>query len=206
MCHEPRRGDISFREDTNRGGASPICLPTPPPRFVTHETEKKARQNISFREDTNRGGERSTNGTNYTTIATLAAKNLPGTQQYNYKDNNVRALTTTVLYYRLKQKDATGKYTYSNIVALPLDDRKSLVMLYPNPVNKKLNLTISVNKAEKLQACIIDNTGKIVQRYMMNVTAGSTTTALDVSSLATGLYYFDIKGEGINERKAFVKQ
>lgn len=150
--------------------------------------------------------ERSTNGTNYTTIATLAAKNLPGTQQYNYRDIDVTNLTATVLYYRLKQKDATGKYSYSNIVALPLDGRKSLVMLYPNPVNKKLNLTISVNKAEKLQACIIDNTGKIVQRYMMNVTAGSTTTALDVSSLATGLYYFYIKGEGINERKAFVKQ
>jgi hypothetical protein len=109
------------------------------------------------------------------------------------------------LYYRLKQKDATGKYTYSNIVALPLDSRKSMVMIYPNPVNEKLNLTISVNKAEKLQASIIDNTGKTVQRYMINVATGSTTTALDVSSLAKGIYYFEIKGEGIKERKAFVK-
>ena len=41
---------------------------------------------------------------------------------------------------------------------------------------------------------------------MMNVTAGSTTTVLDVRALATGMYYFVIKGEGINERKAFVKQ
>jgi predicted GIY-YIG superfamily endonuclease len=32
-------------------------IEAPPPRFVTHETEKKKSEaNISFREDTNRGG------------------------------------------------------------------------------------------------------------------------------------------------------
>jgi hypothetical protein len=41
---------------------------------------------------------------------------------------------------------------------------------------------------------------------MVNVTPGSTTVVLDVSTFAKGLYYFEISGENMTERKPFVKQ
>ena len=48
--------------------------------------------------------------------------------------------------------------------------------------------------------------GRVVKQQQLNLTAGSTSLSIDVSILAKGMYYMELRGETMNERKGFVKQ
>ena len=150
--------------------------------------------------------ERSIDGRNYITVGDVVAFNASGINQYNYTDNNITTLGVPVVYYRLKQVDIDGRFTYSRIVALSIDNSRSIVLLYPNPVFNEANITITISKAEKIQTRIFDNEGRVVKKQQWNIAAGSTSLSVDVSSLAKGMYYLELKGETINERKKFIKQ
>lgn len=122
-------------------------------------------------------------------------------------DNTITALGVPVVYYRLKQKDIDGKFTYSRIVALSIDNNnRSIVLLYPNPATSEANLTITISKPEKIQGRITDAAGRIIKQQQWNVVGGSTSFTIDVSALTKGIYYLELKGETMNERKQFVKQ
>ncbi|MFZ1305595.1 MAG: T9SS type A sorting domain-containing protein, partial [Ferruginibacter sp.] len=150
--------------------------------------------------------ERSIDGRTYTAVGTVAAYNTAGNHQYNFTDNNITALGVPVVYYRLKQKDIIGRFTYSNIVALSIDRSKSIVLLYPNPVVTNANLTININKPQQVKGRIIDNTGRVLKQMQWSLAAGSTALPVDVKELASGMYYLEITGATLNERKVFVKQ
>jgi hypothetical protein len=149
--------------------------------------------------------ERSIDGRNYITAGNVAAANIPGDHHYNFTDNNITSLGVPVVYYRLKQKDIDGHFTYSRIVALSIGDSKSSVLFYPNPVINEANLTITINKPQQVQARIIDNAGRVVKQQQWNLSAGSVSLSVDVKGLAKGVYYLELKGKTINERKQFVK-
>ena len=149
--------------------------------------------------------ERSKDGVNYTKIASVAATNLPGVHQYNYTDDNVILFGVPVVYYRIKQKEIGGRFAYSQIVPITIS-KVSFVILYPNPAFDKANLIMSVNKAEQVQARVIDNMGRIVMQQQWKLSVGSNSLTLDVNNLARGIYYLELKGETINEHKQFSKQ
>ena len=65
--------------------------------------------------------ERSIDGRNYTDIGTISAANRAGLHNYNFTDYNITSLNVPVIYYRLRQRGIDGKYSYSRIIALPLD-------------------------------------------------------------------------------------
>ncbi|MBL0307320.1 MAG: T9SS type A sorting domain-containing protein [Chitinophagaceae bacterium] len=150
--------------------------------------------------------ERSTDGRSYISVGNVLAANVTGIHHYHYKDDNVTALGVSKVYYRLKQKDIDERYSYSGIVVLSIDNSRSNVLLYPNPVSSKANVTITLTKPEKIQARIIDNTGRIVKLQQFNLSAGSNSIAIDLGQISKGMYYLELKGENINERKPFVKQ
>jgi len=149
--------------------------------------------------------ERSTDGRNFSSIGTVAARNQPGANLYNYTDAGVNTLAASMVYYRLKQTDIDSRFTYSRIITLPLGKQNQL-LLYPNPASDQLMITVSAERAEKVQVRIIDNAGRILRQQHWNIAAGSATIQLEVSTLAKGLYYLEVKGETTDQRKTFVKQ
>lgn len=149
--------------------------------------------------------ERSTDGRNYIAVGSVTAANSAGFHYYDFTDHNVISLDAPVLYYRLKQKDMDGGFTYSRIVALPVDKNKNIVLFYPNPVINEANVAMTVNRQERLAVRIIDNKGAIIKQQQWDVSAGSTSLSIDVKNLAAGLYYLEIKGETVDYKKQFVK-
>lgn len=145
--------------------------------------------------------ERSIDGRSYNAIGELTSANTAGIHHYSFTDPNIISLSAPVIYYRLKQIDIDGRYTYSRIVALSVGKNNNMVMFYPNPVINEANLTITVAKPEQMQGRIIDNAGRVVKQQQWNLSAGSTSLSVDVKGLAKGLYYMELKGETINERK-----
>ena len=44
----------------------------------------------------------------------LKSANTPGIHNYSFTDPDIVDLGTEIVYYRLKQRDANNRYTYSN--------------------------------------------------------------------------------------------
>jgi hypothetical protein len=150
--------------------------------------------------------ERSTDGRYYSTAGSVQATNTTGNHQYIFTDRKIDQLGASVIYYRLKQVDIDGQSTYSRVLILPVDKPVSRIRCYPNPVTNEANLTITLDKAEAVQARIIDNMGKIVQVQQWNLGAGSTSLSLNMSELAKGLYYIGIKSRSLNIQVPLLKQ
>jgi N-acetylneuraminic acid mutarotase len=148
--------------------------------------------------------ERSTDRRNYTPVGTIAANNRSGVQQYNFTDQGITSLGSSIIYYRLKQTDIDSKATYSNIVALTID-KSSLVFFYPNPVINTGNITITLDRPETIQAKIINQAGAIIKQLQWKLTGGSTSISIDMSALPAGAYYLDLSGETISKRISFIK-
>ena len=177
--------------------------------FNTHIVNNNAVLNWKTINETNTLSfdiERSIQGGNYTTIGSVASSNTPGTHQYDFTDNNISSLGVPVVYYRLKQKDIDGHFTYSRIVVLSIHNNRNIVLFYPNPVVNEANLTITVSRPEQVQTRIIDNAGRVVKHQQWNLQTGSTSLLVDVSGLAKGMYRLELKSETICESKQFIKQ
>jgi ELWxxDGT repeat protein len=151
--------------------------------------------------------ERSTDRKNFTKAGTVtAAGNSSVEKQYAYTDRNITSLGAAVVYYRLKMIDIDNKFSYSRIVAVNINAKDAVVMLYPNPVRENTTLMISVTKKEKMSYKIIDQNGRTVQQKNIIVNEGSNLVMLETAALAAGAYTIVVNGPDINSTVKFVKQ
>jgi hypothetical protein len=149
--------------------------------------------------------ERSTDAKSFSYIGFVSSANRAGINYYNFVDKNISALQANEIYYRLKEKNADGLQKYSQVVRLSLEGKNS-VTLYPNPATMKATLAISLTTADKLQLRILDNIGRVVQHQQVSCASGTTNLNVDLSQLAPGVYYVELRGNNLNERKQIVKQ
>ena len=138
--------------------------------------------------------ERSTDANSFIVVGDVPAANFAGIHQYNFTDPVITSLGSSFIYYRLKQTDLDGKYTYSNVVTLPIDSRKITVRFFPNPVTNKINLTITSYQQQKLQWRLLDNTGRTIRYGQYDISPGISTISEDISSSATGVYFMQLIG------------
>ena len=77
-----------------------------------------------------------------------------------------------------------------------------LVSIYPNPVQNKLNLNFTSEKAMTVQVEIVDNEGKVVATQQVQVATGASTQSINTVSLSNGSYYVRlVSTEGETELK-----
>lgn len=108
-------------------------------------------------------------------------------------------------YYRLKQIDLDGTYSYSSIKAVYIEDAtRMLTLIYPNPAQGVLNVHFSDELTPK-SLVVYDVQGKLViSRDIRSETAN--TVPLDISRLAQGSYLIQIvTDEQETETYKFVK-
>jgi hypothetical protein len=134
--------------------------------------------------------ERSSDGISFTKITFVASKanggNSTSALSYNYDD--VRPMSGAN-YYRLKQIDNDGKFSYSNVVLLTRKVTEiTLTGVYPNPTTRVLNVKITSPRAEKLTLVVTDLTGKVVMQQPMSVVIGDNQQQMNVAPLAAGTY------------------
>ena len=83
------------------------------------------------------GLEKSVNGYDYQRIATIAAShNSTSERNYSFEDNSLNEIS----YYRIKQLDTDGNFTYSTTVRVNRQAISGSIMLYPVPVSGSLNV------------------------------------------------------------------
>lgn len=137
--------------------------------------------------------ERSVNGVDFTLIDFVkGAGNSSKVNNYSKLDLNAfNATASNVIYYRLKQVDVDGKYTYSQTVKVYQNvEAFSTVSIYPNPFVSQI--TVSFNAAAQSTAVIeiLDIQGKVVATKTANTVNGSNTVEVNnTDNLQAGIYF-----------------
>lgn len=152
--------------------------------------------------------ERSFDGTSFKEIDFVkGAGNSKLTLQYSYQDVDVFT-KTQVVYYRLKQVDMDGSYTYSEIVSVKQTASNiEQVAVYPNPIVSDVTVELETLTAGKAEIMITDITGKVIDKTTVEVNQGFNKYTLNqTQQLTHGLYMISIvqNGQTIYNNK-FVK-
>ena len=148
--------------------------------------------------------ERSSNGAVFHKIGTVTgAGNSTATNHYQFID---KAPLKGASYYRLKQVDIDGKFTYSSIRRVNIDSKGFNYRILQNPVNDELRLNFEMEKPATLRIDIRDVNGRLLIKREERFEAGLTTYGLSLGSLANGTYIVNVITANSNEAKIFVKQ
>jgi hypothetical protein len=122
--------------------------------------------------------EHSINGTTFKKIGTVAgAGNSTTTLNYNFYDEQP---AYGINYYRLKQTDYNGNFSYSGIQAVALKN-KSAVSIYHAAESNVVLISAYGNHSAKLYSSV----GSLLFELSVN----NSTETIDLSGLSTGLYY-----------------
>ena len=78
--------------------------------------------------------------------------------------------------------------------------------MYPNPVRDMLNLSFEMNRTQNILFKVVDPSGKIVMEENKGNSSGRAMERMNVSGLATGVYFISIYGDGKKLRtEKFIK-
>ena len=121
---------------------------------------------------------------------------------YFYEDD-ISEINSDKLYYRLKQIDYSGTFSYSNeveVITQPLDF--ALYQNYPNPFNPVTIIKYEIPKNSNVKLEIFDVLGrKVTTLVNEEKQAGRYKEEFDASVLASGIYYYRIVAEGFTSTK-----
>jgi len=138
--------------------------------------------------------ERSVNNVNYTATGfqVAAAKNSTVKKEYQLQDNISSLTQYPVVYYRVKLYDIDGKSKYSNIVSVRLSQKPG-VIIWPNPFQSSINISITIEKATTIDVNLIDVSGRSIKRTTQSADKGITRiTVTNLEQLPAGIYLVEI--------------
>jgi hypothetical protein len=143
--------------------------------------------------------QRSDDGKNWNNIAFIESKN-QSPANYNFTDHYK---LSGKMYYRIAQQDENGTENYSNIAMLiGSSNSKFSVMIFPNPSKNIVSIQTVQGDVLGFTYSIFNQLG---QKIISNVTSGNTT-AVNISNLATGLYFVKIQSARQEIKTSFIKE
>lgn len=130
--------------------------------------------------------ERSKNGLRWEELGEIAgAPNSSREINYVYFDYNPY---DNISYYRLKQTDFNGEYSYSQIEVIKLSKiQDSQVIIYPNPTSNQF--TIEGSKSEIMNVNIYNILGQNITDLISKIQVSDTKTTFNLSNCKSGIYY-----------------
>jgi hypothetical protein len=109
-------------------------------------------------------------------------------------------------YYRLKQTDMDGQYTYPGSVVATSCNNDGVVTIYPNPTRGNVYCKLNSSAAQTVSVKIIGVFGQTISEYTEDVVQGVSTQQIHTQDLAAGTYLFIITfpNNSVVIRKPFV--
>jgi len=154
---------------------------------------------INERNNKNYELQRSFNGKDFTTIATIdaATANSSSPNYYAYTDENIKAVE--VIWYRLQQNDKNGMFTYSPVIRINRKSKSSFAVSSNNPFQQQLHVQLQSTAARQVSVSLININGQIVATKQLTIPTGISTTSIETASLPSGTYLLRVTaGNDIN--------
>ncbi len=112
-----------------------------------------------------------------------------------------------ISYYRLKQIDLDGNFTYSKIITVSGYSHKPTLKLYPNPAVKNIMVETYFATSGTAKLWITDAAQKLLLVHNFSYNKGSNFISVPVSSLSSGLYFIKIlNNENVFLNDKFIKE
>ena len=150
--------------------------------------------------------EKSTNGTSFNLLANVKAKgNSIVTSFYGAVDPlPAKGLN----YYRLKMIDKDGRYVYSQVIVIKINDNITLTTaVKPNPFTNTLDVYITIPHASAIELRLLDVAGKSVYMQSVKGNQGFNTFSIkELDKLANGTYILQIVTDDSMAYEKLVKQ
>jgi hypothetical protein len=148
------------------------------------------------------GIERSANGHTYEEVGRVdGAGNSRQQKTYSFVDN---APLPGLAYYRLKQLDTDGTFTYSKIAAVE-NPQKLFFTVIPNPVQgKTLHLLLAGEPVNEVEVQIHNSLGSVILTQVYSVPADGSLIIPLVSGFNPGMYVVDVRVNGERLRQKFI--
>lgn len=145
--------------------------------------------------------ERSFDGSNFKSISIVAEGVVSGanSKNYMYKDNSSALADANTVFYRLKQLDLDGKYSYSNILVVRMQAVNDVKMqVSPNPFVENLNVRFTSTQNGTAQVQLLTINGQKVQTQQATIGKGNNSIqVLGISKLAPGIYIARLVVNGV---------
>jgi hypothetical protein len=125
---------------------------------------------------------------------------------YSFSDNP-KLIGVNQLYYRLKQVDFDGTFSYSNIVNVSYDVPAEFVLSqnYPNPFNPSTTISYFVPKESFVSIKVYDFLGREVTTLVNETkSTGSYELSFDASSLPSGTYFYTLIADNYSATKKMI--
>ncbi len=123
--------------------------------------------------------EKSSDGINFELLTSVNGKG-DGRNYYSLIDQQG---FNGMAFYRIKEQELSGKYSYSSILKVSSLSSIAQLHVYPNPTNGSTTIHID-NITSQTYLTILDNTGKIVKTL-----SSINNNEVDISGLTRGFYF-----------------
>ncbi|MFO7868759.1 MAG: T9SS type A sorting domain-containing protein [Bacteroidales bacterium] len=178
-----------------------ITLPVELSSFTVTQNREDITINWTTESETNNEFftiEYSTNGIDFVPIETIDGQGSTSIQNmYSYVYTINETYNNTILYFRLKQTDYNGIYSYSNIISHSVENKHANITVYPNPASDYIS--VSTQQDNILSITIQNRYGQIeLQTY--------SGEKIDVRNLSPGTYIVTINTQNNRTQKLFVKK
>lgn len=137
--------------------------------------------------------EKSFDGRTWNVIAIQpAAGNSSVKRSYSTTDAN---LSSGTVYYRIKETDFDGQFTWSPVITFKLDETaQATATAFPNPFTNNFSVQYKSSQNEVAVLRLVDQTGRTIQNVTWNLRKGSNIIQLDnVEKLARGFYIIELR-------------
>ena len=109
-------------------------------------------------------------------------------------------------YYRLKQVDYSGVFSYSDVVKVKVNaEQFYLSQNYPNPFNPVTTIKYSLPQTGYTTLKIYNSVGEEMATLVNNVKeTGTHEVKFDASFLSSGVYYYRLESENFSKTKKMI--
>jgi hypothetical protein len=150
--------------------------------------------------------ERSTDGIAFSSIAKVKAKG-GASNVYTYADD-IKFLTSPVVYYRVIQMNRAGNQYQTNIIMFKLDRKQMYdLKVYPNPFMHVVNVKLFSPVKDQAEVVVFDAGGKSIVQKKFNLEIGQNSLSIpEVSTMAHGTYLLVVKTKEETWSQKLIKQ
>lgn len=138
--------------------------------------------------------ERSANGEDFETVAIIDGNGTTNLQHnYSFEDKNPYK---GVSYYRLKQTDFNGDFTYSKVENVLITSKDLQYVVFPNPNAGTFQIKYNALENSNANYVLTDATGRTILEKELNNDSG--IHSISIENAAAGIYFLNIRNSGSN--------
>jgi Ig-like domain CHU_C associated/Secretion system C-terminal sorting domain len=113
-------------------------------------------------------------------------------QSFGFTDD-IAAISSDVIYYRLKVTGKTGEIKYSNVLVVRRSQNKTPLSIAPNPAHDYVSVKFVAERESEVTVRLMDNTGKTVMQHTQRAGKGYNSIQLNnLEKYSNGVYTLQV--------------